>query len=216
MRLVIFDLDGTLAKDNVSFAFSKFLYKKGRLSPFKMFSLIFISLLFRFGLVSVERVHKIAFDYIMRGKRVEDIASQIALFLQNCPFRPYLIELLRKAQSDNNAVWLLSSSPDCLVKQIAASLGIDTTLATSYLVEDGRYIDIDQIVTGETKYTFLQNANIKKENITAYSDSIQDLKLLESVGCPIAVCPDPALKKVAFTRNWQILEETVVDFTEKP
>jgi HAD superfamily hydrolase (TIGR01490 family) len=39
---------------------------------------------------------------------------------------------------------------------------------------------------------------------TFYSDSITDLPLLESVGTPVAVCPDRRLSKVAASRGWRI------------
>jgi phosphoserine phosphatase len=40
----------------------------------------------------------------------------------------------------------------------------------------------------------------------AYADSISDLELLESVGNPVAVSPEPQLRAVARARKWPILE----------
>ena len=39
----------------------------------------------------------------------------------------------------------------------------------------------------------------------AYSDSITDLPLLSAVGCPTAVNPDRALRRVALERGWPVL-----------
>ena len=39
----------------------------------------------------------------------------------------------------------------------------------------------------------------------AYSDSATDLPMLESVGHPVAVNPDRALRRIAQLRGWQIL-----------
>lgn len=200
MKLVVLDLDGTLSYDNVSFAFSKFLYKRGVLSPLKMCNLIIFSLLFRFGLIAVERVHKIGFRYILKGKTVEEIASQVSLFLPECRFRLELLDL------PHDDMWLLSSSPDCIVEPIAASLGIKTTLATSYIIEEGRYVDIAQIVTGDVKAQFLKSSGCKRENIVAYSDSIHDLTVLELAGSAVAVAPDSKLRALAIARGWPILE----------
>jgi phosphoserine phosphatase len=38
-----------------------------------------------------------------------------------------------------------------------------------------------------------------------YSDSINDLPLLEAVGTPVAVDPDPRLRDEALRRGWRIL-----------
>jgi phosphoserine phosphatase len=41
---------------------------------------------------------------------------------------------------------------------------------------------------------------------TAYSDSINDLPLLEAVDEPVAVDPDPRLAAIAQQRGWQVLQ----------
>jgi phosphoserine phosphatase len=45
----------------------------------------------------------------------------------------------------------------------------------------------------------------EKEQLAAYTDSIQDLLLLDAVGFPVAVNPDPALKRIAQQKGWRIL-----------
>jgi phosphoserine phosphatase len=40
---------------------------------------------------------------------------------------------------------------------------------------------------------------------TAYSDSINDLPLLEAVNQPVAVDPDPRLAAIAMDRHWPVL-----------
>ena len=37
-----------------------------------------------------------------------------------------------------------------------------------------------------------------------YSDSVSDLPLLERVAVPVAVSPDPRLRRVALARGWRI------------
>ena len=39
---------------------------------------------------------------------------------------------------------------------------------------------------------------------TFYSDSITDLPLLERVGFPVAINPDPRLRRIAQSRRWPI------------
>lgn len=206
--LVIFDLDGTLSHTNVSFAFTRFLHKNKILSLARMLTIVGIYAAHTCGICSIEFVHNYAFKAILKGKSVVDIQQQIDGFLhQSLPtlFRPHMLECLTKAKLDNAQIWLLSSSPDCVVEPIAAFLGIPTTFATSYVVQDGKYAALASIVTGKTKRacldSFLVRGPIKS---LAYSDSIHDLPLLEGVDTPIAICPDRALRKIAAKRNWQI------------
>ena len=42
--------------------------------------------------------------------------------------------------------------------------------------------------------------------ITVYSDSPNDLPLLELASCPVATNPTPALEAVARERGWRILK----------
>jgi phosphoserine phosphatase len=44
------------------------------------------------------------------------------------------------------------------------------------------------------------------ERITFYSDSPNDLPLLEKVSHPVATNPSPALEKIARERGWPILK----------
>ena len=41
---------------------------------------------------------------------------------------------------------------------------------------------------------------------TFYTDSINDLSLMEKVADPVATNPDPALRAIAQARGWRILE----------
>jgi HAD superfamily hydrolase (TIGR01490 family) len=46
---------------------------------------------------------------------------------------------------------------------------------------------------------------LRKFRSTAYSDSINDLPLLEAVDVPVAVDPDPRLAEIARERGWRVL-----------
>lgn len=210
-RLVIFDLDGTLAYENVSFAFSKFLYKNKFLNLPKMLTLVGIKLAQISNMCSIEAVHEAAFSLILKNKPAEQIDNYISLFLKKALptlFRPHLLACLQEAKSQNDQIWLLSSSPESIVAPIAAYLGIPTMLATQYEIENGIHKSLKRIVTGTVKRAFLDEfMALKPETkIIAYSDSIQDLPLLEGADKVIVVCPDRKLKKIAKMRNWECLK----------
>jgi HAD superfamily hydrolase (TIGR01490 family) len=207
-NLVIFDLDGTLASVNVSFAFSKYLYQNKILSLSKMLALASISFAQKLGLCTIEMVHHLAFRIVLLNKSQEDDKRQIDAFLKlSLPtlFRPELLQCLLDAQDAKSDIWLLSSSPECIVAPIAEHLGVHTVLATRYSIEDGRYKSLANIVTGKEKRAFLIE-HAQNRTATAYTDSINDLPLLEAVTTPIAVYPDRKLKQLALKRHWQIIQ----------
>ena len=47
--------------------------------------------------------------------------------------------------------------------------------------------------------------NLRMESAIFYSDSINDLALMEVVAEPVAVDPDSSLEQVAMSKKWQII-----------
>ncbi|MEY2937144.1 MAG: phosphoserine phosphatase [Pseudomonadota bacterium] len=56
----------------------------------------------------------------------------------------------------------------------------------------------------ERAQALLQSLGSSLEHATFYSDSITDLPLLEAVARPVAINPDPRLRRVARRRGWPI------------
>jgi phosphoserine phosphatase len=78
-------------------------------------------------------------------------------------------------------------------------------------VEDGRYTgEIDFYAGGPSKVEAVRKLAAERgydlDASYAYSDSVSDIGLLETVGHPTAVNPDRALRRVAVEREWPVLE----------
>ena len=117
---------------------------------------------------------------------------------------------LRSAKDRGDEIWILSSSPNFLVWRISQKLNAEKMLATSYTVNaDGVFSGITQIVDGTAKWhdleQFINKNGLSLDQVTAYSDSILDLPILEKVGVAIAVYPDKKLKKIARRNSWKII-----------
>ena len=96
------------------------------------------------------------------------------------------------------------------MKRIAELLGVDEWAASEYGVDEkNRLSHICSIMQGEEKAAYVEalsrELRIAKDHTTAYTDSFLDLKLLASVGTPVAVNPDRSLKKIANQNQWEIL-----------
>ncbi len=108
---------------------------------------------------------------------------------------------------------LISASPTDLVARVAAALGLEGGVGTTPAVDaNGRFTGGTDgpVCSGEGKAEILRRIAEQRGydlgESYAYSDSITDLPMLESVGHPVAVNPDPALRALAEDRQWPILQ----------
>lgn len=104
-------------------------------------------------------------------------------------------------------VYLVSATLQEILDALAAELGFDGASGTVAEVEAGRY-------TGRLARFLEKPAAVReladRDGIdlaasTAYSDSLADLPFLETVGRPVAVNPDRALRRAALARGWEVL-----------
>lgn len=135
----------------------------------------------------------------------------VALFLESAGSELFRKELVALIDSKNCPVWIMSSSPSCIVEPIAKKLGVDLVTASYYALDaSGCYCHVERVVDGHQKEqeltAYLQQTGLTPASVTAYSDSILDLALLHAVGRAVAVCPDRRLKRIAQKRSWQVLE----------
>jgi HAD superfamily hydrolase (TIGR01490 family) len=93
---------------------------------------------------------------------------------------------------------------------IASAFGVEDLIATEPEIIDGQYtgrvqgIPCFQHGKIEKLHAWLNDTGIDFEGSWFYSDSHNDLPLLEEVAHPVAVDPDDQLRAVAAERGWQI------------
>ena len=105
---------------------------------------------------------------------------------------------------------IITATNSFVTGPIAKAFKVDDLIATEPEIIDGRY-------TGKVAGTpcfqqgkitrlkqWLQNTSHNLDNSTFYSDSHNDIALLEIVTTPVAVDPDDELKTMALARNWEI------------
>jgi phosphoserine phosphatase len=97
-----------------------------------------------------------------------------------------------------------------VVEPIGAMLGVDHVIATTLVVDDGRYTgDVDFYAYGPNKAVAMRAlAEERGYDLSAsyaYSDSETDVPMLEAVGHPYAVNPDKALRRLADENGWPVL-----------
>ena len=123
---------------------------------------------------------------------------------------PGTLELARAHVAAGHQVWLVSATPNELANLMARRLGFSGGLGTSAEITEGRYTGrlIDVPLHGVAKANFIAEFAEKHEidlaRSYAYSDSVNDVPLLELVGNPVAINPDGPLRAHAKMRGWPV------------
>lgn len=125
--------------------------------------------------------------------------------------RPESRKLVKMHHEQGRETWIVSASPQVLVEPLAAALGMTGAIGTKGEIVDGYYTgELDgPFVYGPGKVEGIEklagDRGYDLERCYAYSDSVSDLPMLESVGHPVAVNPDSELDRVAHERGWPVV-----------
>lgn len=211
-RFVAFDLDGTLLTCNSSFAFCQYLRKRKVLSVTQLFYCAFRYFVYKRGLISLDVLQKNVFHTLFKGKQVEELRKHVDSFLHELvkhSLNKLVFNRLQEALKRGDHVALLSNSPLFLVEPLAKKWQIPFALGSEYQVDtEGCLWDIAFIIDGNRKVEYLKQAVSSFPipiTTVAYSDHRADLPLLEAVDKAIVVNPDQYLRRLALSRDWEII-----------
>jgi putative phosphoserine phosphatase/1-acylglycerol-3-phosphate O-acyltransferase len=126
--------------------------------------------------------------------------------------RPDVRELLRQHQAQGHRVVLVSGTFQPLLETIGARLEVTECVGTRLEVRGGRFTGraTAPVCLGPGKVErvrqFLaeQGATIDMDASFAYGDGEWDVPVLETVGHPVAVYPEPGLLAQAQRRGWPV------------
>jgi HAD superfamily hydrolase (TIGR01490 family) len=130
--------------------------------------------------------------------------------------RPAALDLVRSHQAQGDRVALVTATNDFVTAPIARALGIDALLAVRLERDAGG--TITGRIQGTPSYREGKVTRVQEwladdglswtdfDRISVYSDSPNDLPLLERATHPVATNPTPALQALAQERGWRILK----------
>lgn len=160
----------------------------------------------------IAKVREAALEFIA-GWRVEDMAR-----LSEEIFDELMADKIfsgTRALADlhlaaGERVWLVTAAPVELGAVIASRLGLTGALGTIAQVHDGNYTGklVGDLLHGPAKAAAIKTLSAAEgldlSKCTAYSDSINDVPMLSTVGRAVAVNPDGALRRHAKESGWEI------------
>ncbi|MFE8072873.1 HAD family hydrolase [Marinobacteraceae bacterium S3BR75-40.1] len=214
MTLAIFDLDNTLLAGDSDHAWGEFLVERGIVEEdyYREANDRFFHA-YQAGDLDIHEYLAFALEPLSRHP-LETLLQWREDFFENF-IRPLILpagrELLAEHRSQGHHLMIITATNRFVTEPIAQALGVETLIATDPEFQHGRYTGA---VAGtpsfrEGKVVRLnQWLNQNQETLADawfYSDSHNDLPLLEAVPHPIAVDPDPTLEAAARERRWPIM-----------
>ena len=218
IEAAFFDVDNTILRGSSSFLFGKAAFKKGFFKRKDFWRMAWEQARF------ISRGEKLNSLDVIKDKALSLVAGHRAVDLTDLTdlvYNDYISpklwpETVRIAQDHIKAgreVWLVTATPKEIAEVIAHRLGLTGGLGT--LVEVGADGVLTGKLVGQTLHGKAKRKAVKalaiERNISlkrsyAYSDSVNDLPMLNAVGNPHCVNPDVALRYYAKEASWPILD----------
>ncbi|MGD8378128.1 MAG: HAD family phosphatase [Gammaproteobacteria bacterium] len=214
MTLAIFDLDNTLLAGDSDYLWSQHLVRRGVVDP--EHHTREHDRFFREYLAGTIDIHEyLSFGLApLRGQTMETLRQWRREFIHECitPIIPELTpRLLGEHRSRGHQIIIITATNRFVAEPVAEHLGVELLLATEPEIVEERFTGrtVGEPCFREGKLTHLQ-AWLERSGQTLagawfYSDSHNDLPLLEKVDNPVAVNPDPVLAETAHLRGWPVL-----------
>ena len=228
MQLALFDLDHTLIPTDSDHAWGQFLVEQGEVD-----AMHFAAANDRFyaqycdGTLDIQAYLRFALAPLasIDPQRLGELQDRFMRALIEPMIKPQALELVRKHQARGDLCVLITATNEFVTAPIARRLGIEHLIACEVEQVDGRYtglprgiasfregkvirirhwIEAHQAMTGKDDEAGTFQRILSRACF--YSDSYNDLPLLEQVGFPVATNPDARLRAHAKSRAWPCLE----------
>lgn len=217
-RVTLFDLDHTLLPIDSDYSWGEFTQQIGWTDPvvFKRRNDEFYAH-YVAGTLDVHDYVRFAVEALrLRGPAAYEEAH--ARFMREWiapALHPVALELVRGHQQQGDAVAIVTATNELVTRPIATAFGVPELIAVE-LERDrsgwitGEIAGVPSMREGKivrvAQWLAARGLDWLDVETTFYSDSLNDLPLLEQVDHPVATNPDARLRPIALERGWRILD----------
>lgn len=207
-----FDFDGTLIAGFSATVFLKEQIRRGQLGPYQLVELVSAITQFSLGTMGFSGLMTSAAQF-MRGVSEQDyIEFGQELYEQQIARKVYPESraLVQAHMARGHTVAVISSATPYQVEPMARDLDIEHVICSRYEVKDGVFTGgIERpLCFGDGKVLAAESLSdqfgIDLDQSYFYSDSDDDLQLLERVGHPQPLNPNSKLAVIAEQRGWPV------------
>ncbi len=214
VQLAIFDLDHTLLNGDSDYAWGQFLAQTGAVDAEeyarrnRAFYEDYLA-----GTLDIDAFLKFSLAPLAQhpATQLEEWRNQFLQEMIAPMIQPAARALVEKHREKGHTLMIITATNAFVTEPIAALFGIDHLLATRPERNGGQYtgeyVGIPTFQEGKIRAleAWLQAQTEEPEKTWFYSDSRNDIPLLEQVDHPVAVDPDEVLKAHAETKLWPII-----------
>jgi HAD superfamily hydrolase (TIGR01490 family) len=211
-----FDVDNTVMQGASIFHLARGLYRREFFSTRDILGAAWKQAWFRLAGVEdpehVAQARSAALAFI-KGHRVselQELGEEIFDEVMARRIWPGTRALAQIHLDQGQRVWLVTAAPVEIATTIAGRLGLTGALGTVSEHEGGVYTGrlVGEMLHGPAKaaavLALAAREGLDLSRCSAYSDSSNDLPMLELVGHPCAINPDPRLREHAREQGWPI------------
>lgn len=214
MKLAIFDLDNTLIAGDSNHSWGDFLTSKALVDAddYRRQSTLFYQD-YHQGTLDIDAF--LAFTLAPLTQHTQDELRLLHDEFMRVQVAPLLLpkaqQLLAQHRRRGDFLLLITATNRFIAEPIGKQLGLDHILATEVEIVGQRYTGRPLGIPcfGQGKVTRLQTwlgeTGFSMEGSYFYSDSINDLPLLQEAANPVAVDPDDRLLQQAAQQGWPII-----------
>ena len=214
MPLAIFDLDNTLLSCDSDFEWGQFLVKKNLVDAkeYDKANRYFYEA-YQQGTLDIAEFS--AFSFKPLSIQSMETLKQLHDEYMQTVIKPHITKqsraLIQQHKERGDTLIIITATNSFITRPIATELGINHLLATEPKIINDKYTtEIDGIACFQAGKVSRLKAWLKehKHNLEGsifYSDSHNDLSLLELVDTAVAVDPDDTLRDIANERDWKII-----------
>lgn len=210
-----FDLDRTLIDVNSGLLWALHERRSGNISMFQMAKAVLWTGLYHLSIIDIERALDQAVAHYRGVSRGElDARTRDWFFAEvEARLRPGAAAAMAEHRAQGHELVLLTNSSVFEAKVASEVWGLDDFLANDFPTDDGGRLlgtFARPLCYGPGKVHHAERwageRDIALETSFFYTDSYSDLPMLERVGEPRVVSPDPRLKRAAKQREWTVLD----------
>jgi len=214
MTLALFDLDNTLLSDDSDYRWGQFLVErqlidsKEHTQKNQAFYQQYAD-----GTLNIHEFCAFSFEFLTT-KSMAELAVLHEDFMESQIKQSMSTKskaLIAQHKAMGHTLMVITATNSFVTRPIVSAFGIENLIATEPKIENNRYTrEIDGVPSfKEGKVTrlkaWLEENNETLDGSYFYSDSHNDLPLLELVTTAIAVDPDPKLAAIAKAKGWDII-----------
>ena len=210
-----FDLDHTLIDVNSGLEWARHEYRQGNIPWWQFGRVSFWAVMYRLSWVDLERAFEEAVAFYEGDSADELYERTREWFFEHIEerLRPAAKTTLEKHRDRDHELVLLTNS-SCFEAEVAANTWeFDDWLANEFPTDERGHLIGEfnsPICYGKGKVErateWASERGVDLDDSYFYSDSYSDVPMLERVGHPRIVDPDPRLKREARRRDWPIMD----------